>query len=67
MNMEKNLSNLDRGIRVILAVVFAGIALKTSMPISLLFWLSSFGIAINAATGVCGIYKIFGISTCKIK
>lgn len=65
--MKKNLSNLDRGVRVVLALVFAGIALQASAPSSILFWLAAAGMAANAATGVCGIYKIFGINTCKIK
>ena len=65
--MKKNLSNLDRGVRVVLAIVLAAIALKLGGPVSILFWLASIGMAVNAATGVCGLYKIFGINTCKIK
>ena len=65
--MKKNLSNLDRAIRVVLAVVFAGVALKVSGVVSIVFWLAAIGMAVNAATGVCGLYKIFGINTCKIK
>ena len=65
--MKKNLSNVDRGVRVLLALILAAIALKTSTPVSILLWLASIGMAVNAATGVCGLYKIFGINTCKIK
>ena len=65
--MKKNLSNFDRGVRVVLAIVFAAVALKLGGPVAILFWLAAIGMAANAATGVCGIYKIFGINTCKIK
>lgn len=65
--MKKNLSNFDRGVRVVLAVIFAGLALRVGGPISIVLWLAAIGMAVNAATGVCGLYRIFGINTCKIK
>ena len=65
--MNKNLSNFDRGVRVVLAVIFAAVALRIGGPISIVFWLAAIGMAVNAATGVCGLYRIFGINTCKIK
>lgn len=65
--MKKNLSNFDRGVRVVLAVIFAGLALRVGGPISIVLWLAAIGMAVNAATGFCGLYRIFGINTCKIK
>jgi tetrahydromethanopterin S-methyltransferase subunit G len=65
--MKKNLSNLDRVIRVILGTVLIGIALRIGGPVGILVGLAAIGLLVNAAMGVCGLYRMFGISTCKIK
>ncbi|MBC8196586.1 MAG: DUF2892 domain-containing protein [Candidatus Marinimicrobia bacterium] len=67
MNLIHNLSSFDKRIRVLLGISFEIIAVL--IPFS--FWLkiifltiSIYGIG-TSATGVCPIYKIFGISTCS--
>ncbi len=66
--MKTNTSNADRGIRVAVAVVAAVVA-----------WLVGFGsiagiillvvaavMLVTAAVGFCPLYRVFGISTCKV-
>ncbi|MFQ6614279.1 MAG: DUF2892 domain-containing protein [Fidelibacterota bacterium] len=61
--MKLNEGNTDRTLRVILGLVILGIG----------FWMKSWWGAIGlvplltGAVGVCPIYSIFGISTCKLK
>ncbi len=59
--MMCNLSRKDRGIRVVLGVglLAAGVYYQS--------WWGLLGVPllVNAAMGVCGLYKLFGISTYK--
>ena len=63
--MEKNVGTTDKVIRLIVAIILlaGGISLKglagtiaIMLGIVLLF---------TVVTGFCGLYKIFGITTCK--
>lgn len=61
--MEKNVGKNDKIIRYILAGVF----LILSYMISWWFIIPA-GIAfLTGFLGICGLYKLFGINTCKIK
>jgi len=61
--MEKNVGGADRVIRVILGIVIiaAGVYFKS--------WWGLVGLIllITGLLGQCGLYKVFGINTCKIK
>lgn len=67
--MTKNMSNLDKGIRVVIAAVIAllyyynvidGTLAYVLMAVSIIFLVTSL---IN----FCPLYKVLGISTCKLK
>lgn len=66
--MKTNESNVDRGIRVVVALVAAVAA-----------WMVGFGsvagiillvvaavMLVTAAVGFCPLYRVFGISTCRV-
>ena len=71
--MKKNESKLDRIIRLILGLIFVGVGialyfvLGAPLNLILMIILVVFGaIALfTAATGICGLYALFGISTLK--
>jgi len=61
--MKCNIGKTDRIVRVVigLIVIAVGVYLKS--------WWGVIGLLpiFTAATGWCGLYTLFGISTCKIK
>ncbi len=61
--MKSNIGKTDRIARVSigLIVIAVGVYLKS--------WWGAIGLVpiLTAATGWCGLYTLFGISTCKIK
>lgn len=62
--MKRNEHNIDRIIRLVLAVVFFALTAATS------FWpLAILGVIMlgTAAVGFCPLYAIFGISTCPVQ
>lgn len=61
--MEKNVGTTDKMIRYAIAVVCAVLA----VTVNWLFWIPAVIAAATAALGFCGLYKLFGINTCKIK
>ena len=65
--MKTNESNVDRIIRFIIAIaaLFGGMA--TSGVWSIVLWVVSAIMLITALIGFCPLYRIFGISTCKVK
>ncbi|WP_299362797.1 DUF2892 domain-containing protein [Winogradskyella sp.] len=67
--MKKNMSNLDKGIRILIAIgvallyyfnIIEGTLVYVLMAIAIIFLITSL---IN----FCPLYRIFGISTCKTK
>ena len=61
--MKKNVGTADRIVRLILGVVIIGLGLYFKS------WWGVIGI-IPLATGLigyCGLYRLFGINTCKIR
>lgn len=62
--VQKNAGLLDRGIRLLLGVLLLGLygALEPPLKYFTLFGLVLVG---TALTGVCPMYSLFGISTCK--
>ena len=59
--MKCNMGRTDRTIRVFigLVIIAVGVYMKS--------WWGAIGLLpiFTAATGWCGLYKVFGISTCK--
>jgi hypothetical protein len=61
--MKKNVGKTDKIIRYVLAIGFAYLG----YAVNPWFYLAAAIALITAITGLCGLYKIFGINTCKIK
>lgn len=61
--MKNNVGKMDQTVRYITAIILAVIAILTN-----LWWLliPSVILAFTAAVSFCGVYKVFGINTCKI-
>ena len=61
--MEKNIGKLDKVIRLILGVIFIVLGIIYTK-----WWfLLAVILIVTAAISFCGLYKIFGISTCKVE
>jgi len=65
--MGKNVSNLDRGIRLGLAVIFFVVAGVSGFGSVLGIIMTVLGavMVVTAAVGFCPLYRIFGLSTYK--
>ncbi len=62
--MKQNVGKVDRVIRLVLGLALGGLALYWQC------WFTgivALGFLFSAAVGWCGLYKVLGISTCKIK
>ncbi|MDV7186939.1 DUF2892 domain-containing protein [Lutibacter sp. TH_r2] len=67
--MKKNIGTSDRVIRIILAVGIGYFAYSTEFDtqwIKTVLYIVSAVLFITLITGFCGIYKLFGINTCKL-
>lgn len=67
--MKKNVGTTDQVIRIIIAAIAAGLIITKTLTGT---WAIVAGIAgavllITAITGFCGLYKVFGISSCAAK
>jgi len=65
--MEKNVGAKDRTIRVIAGVILLGLGIWIQGVGGLLCAIAGVSLLFTAITGLCTLYKIFGISTCKLK
>jgi hypothetical protein len=67
--MSKNENGLDRIIRVVIAIAaIAGAAAVGFGTVGAWILLVVAGIMlVTAATGFCPLYRVFGISTCKVR
>lgn len=61
--MEKNVGKIDKVIRILIALVIAGVGIYYQS------WWGLLAIVplATALTGTCGLYSLFGISTCSTK
>ncbi len=61
--MKQNVGKVDQAIRYILAIIFVILAVVLNI-----LWLliPAVILAFTAAVSFCGVYKLFGINTCKI-
>jgi predicted RND superfamily exporter protein len=66
--MIKNESNLDRGIRVVLAVLAIAAAFALGLPSvpGVLLLVVAAVLGVTAAVGFCPLYRVFGLSTCPV-
>ncbi len=67
--MKNNMSKLDKGVRVLFAAVIALLYYFNIIEGTLAYVLMAVAIIllITSLINFCPLYKIFGISTCKIK
>jgi hypothetical protein len=67
--MKKNISNLDKGVPSLIAVVIALLYYFNIIERTLANVLTAVAITllITSFINFCPLYKVFGISTCKIK
>lgn len=67
--MKKNMGTLDRGIRVILAAVFAYLYFSGTVSGTLGYVLLGFGAVflLTSLVSFCPLYTLLGINTCKTK
>lgn len=61
--MEKNVGSTDKIIRYTLAVVFLALGFTVHWG----FYIAALAAALTGALGFCGLYKLIGVNTCKIK
>ena len=67
--MKKNVGNLDKGIRIILAIVFAALfftKIVTGVLGTVLLVLAAIFV-LTSLVGTCPIYAVLGMSTCPVK
>lgn len=68
--MKKTVGSTDSIIRVLLAVAIGYFTYTTSFEafwLQTLLYIVSIVLLITSITGLCPLYSIFGINTCKIK
>lgn len=67
--MKNNMGNLDKGVRILIAIVVALLYYYNKIEGTLAYVLMAVAIIllITSLINFCPLYKVFGISTCKIK
>ncbi|MFD1315275.1 YgaP family membrane protein [Namhaeicola litoreus] len=67
--MTKNVGNTDKIIRYVLAVValYFAYTCAVASPWNYLLYVVALIMVVTAVTGVCPLFSLFGINTCKIK
>lgn len=67
--MKKNMGNVDRAVRVVLAIIIAALYFTGTIPGTLgIILLALAGIfVLTSFVSFCPLYAPFGISTCKTK
>jgi hypothetical protein len=67
MNMTKNVGAVDRAARVVIGLALLAYALKLGMPETGWNFVGWLGLVplVTALAGVCPLYSIIGLSTCR--
>ncbi|MBX2980199.1 MAG: DUF2892 domain-containing protein [Flavobacteriales bacterium] len=67
--MTTNVGSFDRILRIVLALVFAGLYFSGTVTgtVGLVLVILGAVFLLTAVLGWCGLYTIFGISTCPVK
>lgn len=64
--MKTNVGKFDQTIRYVAAIILVIIAVIIEASWSWFLLIPAVILALTAAIGWCGLYKLFGINTCKI-
>ena len=66
--MKSNVGKLDQTIRYIVAIILiiTAVILSSEWVWAWLLLIPAVVLAITAAVGWCGLYKLFGVNTCKL-
>ena len=64
--MNSNVGNIDRGVRIVLALGLFSLLAVVDGPMK---WLGLIGLVplLTAAMGFCPLYRVFGINTCPVE
>jgi len=67
--MKKNVGNVDRIIRIVIAILVAVLYFTNviSGTAGIVLLVVAGVLLITALVGSCGLYTLFGISTCKVE
>jgi hypothetical protein len=67
--MKTNIGTTDRIIRVIIAAILAILYFTNVVTgtLGIVFLVGAIVLLLTTLTGFCGLYKPFGINTCKVK
>jgi hypothetical protein len=67
--MKKNMGNLDKGVRVLIAAIVAVLYYLNIIEGTLAYILMGIAIIllITSLINFCPLYKVIGVNTCKIK
>ncbi len=67
MGFEPNEGPVDRGIRAVVGVILLLVGFSFQGVLAWIFYILAAVSLITALTGWCGLYKVLGISTVKIR
>jgi hypothetical protein len=67
--MKKNIGTTDKSVRIIIAIIIAVLVYMNVIIGALAIGMLVVAVVllITSITGFCGLYKVFGIHTCKLK
>ena len=67
--MKKNIGNVDKGVRIFLALILlVGIYIEiVPVPWSIILLVVSGVLVLTSFINFCPLYTLFGINTCKVK
>jgi len=67
--MNKNMSNTDRGVRILLAIVFLALYFTGTITgtIGIVLAIAALIFSLTSAISFCPLYALLGINTCAIK
>lgn len=64
--ITKNVGKIDRVIRLIAGVGLGYFAWTSGGAAAIILGIAAAGAALTGLIGFCGLYKLFGINTCRI-
>jgi len=67
--MKKTVGSIDKIFRIILGIILLILAFATSVGPAgkVILIILAIVVLLTALTGICPLYSLFGISTCKVK
>lgn len=66
--MKPNVGSADKIVRVLVAIAAVVIALivGAGSALGIVLWIVAAVMVLTALTGMCPLYKLFGITTCRV-